>query len=473
MNITRAIRTLGLSAAVTATSLFAPAAVDKVALRMGFETSFTAKAFAQAKKKQNRKLPGLKEKVLKQIGKVEDLVSPDIEKNPKAQPNFAEALKELAKLLKDCKGKCNKYELSTAYRYYGYIYASMDNMGKAIEYYDKVVAQSPDIPVGVELEALYLLAQLTYQRERYEDSLKYLNGWINLSTVVGADVIFLRASIKYAKDDRRGSLQDTTKAIDMTEANGRVAKEQWYGLQRALLLEKEDYRGALPVLEKLVRHYPKIDYWSQLSSTFGLLNKELDQLHSLDAVNVMGGLTSRQNTVNLTYLYLDQGVPYKAARVLEKGISSKAVEKKVKYLRVLAAAWRNAKESKKAISVLKEAAALAVKEDAAGKDEKKYKAEEGNIYADLTGLFLDVDDSKGAIAAGKNALKVGSLKSEGEVHTNMGIAYVDLEQYKSAVGSFQKAMEDKKFARFAESWLKHANQQQARKEQLERSLARS
>ncbi len=470
LNISNIISCAVIYAAV---GFLAPAVFNNFAEVVGVDAK-VAVANAQAKQKVTRKLPGISERMLKDLGTLQEFISPNTEENPNAKPNLPEALKMLGKMEKSCKDKCNSVEMSSIYRFYGYTYITMDppNYNQAISYYNKLVALSPGITVAVELEALYILAQLTYQQEKFDAALANLKKWMSISTIVGSDKIYFWASICYAKNDMRCALDKITEAIDMETAKGNVANEQWYGLQAALLLEKEDYKRAVPVMEIMVRHFHKAEYWTRLANIYGLLGRPKDQLHSLDAVYVMDALTRRQEYVNLASLFLENEAPYKAAQVLERGMKAKAVERDVKNLKLLGLAYSYAKETEDAIKILNEAAKAAKKEDAAKQGDKGYKPEQGNIYTQLTGLYLDLDDSKGAVSAGKKALKASNLSSAGEVHVNMGIAYVDMEQYKSAISSFEKAKKDKKYARFAANWLRHAEQEYERQQQLQKAMKR-
>ncbi len=423
-------------------------------------------ASAEAADQKTRRLPGISEKIMKRLAVITELTNPDTEKNANAQPNFPEALKELRSLEKTCERSCNEYEKAQVYRFYAFAYYSMDNYPKAIEAYKQVYSKSPNIPIAVELDALNALSQLSYSQEDYDSALKYLNLWMDLSTIVGADKIFLRGTIYYAKDDKLKAIRDVNKAISMLEAKGKIAKEQWYNLQVALYLEKEDFKSALPILEKLVSNYPKVKWWTQLGNIYGMLGREKDQLGSLDAVHVMGGLDKGRDIINTAYLYLGENAPYKAAKILQDGIEQKKVERNSKYLKILANAWRAAKETDKAITATQQAAKVAAQEDKANKGKKKYQPEQGNIYAELVALYLDKDDSEAAVKAGKSALKVGNLKKPCEVHTNMGIAYVDMRKYKSAIGSFKEARKDKQCRAFVNSWLRYAENEQKQQEAL-------
>ncbi len=471
MYITHLLKRTSSILCLSALGLAAPVVLDQVSGQWDSQIQFGSFAEAQAKKKtKTRSLPGIGPKVMKQLGVITEHVSPDTEKNPEKKPDFRKALAELDKMKKSCSGKCNKYELGQMYRFYAFAHYSMDDYAKAIGAYKSVVAQSPEIPIAVELDALNSLTQLSYAQDNYDDALKYLKQWMDLSTIVGADKVFMYASICYSKGDKTCALQKVTEAIKMQEDKGKVAKEQWYGLQLAIHLEREAYKPSKGILEKLIRNYPKVKYWTQFANVNGLLDRDKDQLASLDAVAIQNKLEKRQDIVNLSYLYLGSDAPYLAAKNLEKGMKDKKVERNVKYLKILASSWRASKESKKAIAVLQEAAGVAKKEDAAKRNDKKYRPEEGNIYAELVGLYGDIDDAKSAIDAGKKAIAAGNLKRACEVHTNMGISYVDLNQYKSAISAFEKAREDKQCRALVNNWIRYAQNEQRKKDELAKAI---
>lgn len=466
MNVAKFARAIVVGSVLTPAIYVLVSTVSVASQSIGLDVGIVSSALAQDNERKTRRLPGISEAMMKRLGVVTELTSPDTEKNPNAKPNFQKALKELKDLERYCEKKCNDYEKAQVFRFYAFAYYSLDDYDKAIESYRQVYLKSPNIPIGVELDALNSLSQLSYAQEKYSDALKYLSAWMELSTVVGADKYFLRGSINYSKGDKRRALDDVNTAISMYEGKGKLAREQWYNLQLALNLEKEDYKTSEIILEKLVANFSKPKWWVQYANIKGLRGKEKEQLASLDAVRVMGGLDSSRDIVNTAYLYLGDDIPYKAAIILEDGIKRKKVERNVKYLKILSNAWRSAKETDKAIATTKEAVKVAAQEDKANKNKKKYQPEQGNIYADLATLYLDKDNSEAAVKAAKSALKVGNLKKPCEVHTNMGIAYVDMGKYKSAIGSFEKARKDKQCRAFVSSWLRYAENEQKQQEAL-------
>lgn len=442
---------VGRSLLVATLATLAMPAIDNALSASGVDLNWVADASAQGSKKEKRALPGISESFFKKLGKVAELASPPENKDGTQPPgDFKAALEEVKKVEKGC-DKCNKYEWAQIYNYYGWIYYSLEDYKNSIKYYKKVVEQSPEIPWGLELQVTYTLVQLMFAQEQYADSLKMLDTWMGLSDTVGDDAYYLKSQICYQMEDKSCAQENINTAVKMAEKDGNVAKEPWLSLQKALYLEKEDYKSALPIIEKMVRHYPKKSYWQQLAGVYGMVEREKDQYYTLDAAYTMGALEKEQQLLNLAYLSMANEYPYKAAKVIEKGMKEKVIEENAKNLETLANAWRLAKDNDKAIPVMERAAS---------------KADNGDLYGQLVALYLYVDKTKQAIEAGNKALNKGGLRRVGEVHLNMGIAYLEDTQYESAIKSFKKAKEDKRIKRTAENWLQHTQREKYRAEQL-------
>lgn len=457
-------KVLASSLSVFAAVLVAPIAIERAVQDVsGGQVSLSSSALAQTNAPaKKRRLPGIRETVFKDIGKVQAFVSPDTEKNPDAKPDFNRALKEVKKVEAKCDKDCNPYEKSQVYNVHAYISYSLGRNAEAVNYYKKVIAQSPNIPLGVELQSMMYVAQMSFQLERFDESLDYLDRWMKLAkqanTEIGPQIFQLQAVICYQSNRKKCAFDSIKKAIKLVEDKGKIADEGWYNLLRALYLDEENYKPATEILEKMVRHYPKKSYWNQLGSMYGMLERPKDQLHAMDATYVMGGLTKEKELLNLAYLYLSEDVPAKAVKIIEKGMKQKVIERSEKNLEVLGLALRQAKEAKRAIPILAEQAK---------------KSDSGNAYVQLLGVHLDLNQPREAVKAGNLALKKGNFKkgAEGELYINHGIAYFELRQFDKAIASFKKASKDKRTARTARSWGAYAEAEKKRYEGLKRSLA--
>jgi len=455
MKLTKSIRALPSVVCLSAAVLAGSVVVDKGLDAAGFESSLIAKSQAQAKKEQEkRRLPGISESFFKKLGRVSELASPPEGKDGVTPaPDFKGALKELKDIMDYCgrKDRCNGYEMAQVYNYFGFVYYSLEDVKQAIKYYSLVVDQAPEIPWGLQLQVMYTLAQLEFSQDRYKEAYKRLNDWMQYAETIGPDVYYLRSNICYQMEDKKCAIDNINLAVRMVEEKGQVAKEPWLNLQRALYLEKEDYKSSLPIMLKLVRNYPKASYYQQLAGIYGMLDQPKKQLAMMDATYLMGGLKTEQQLLNLTYLMIQGEYPYRAAKVLQKAMDKKVVKRTERNLETLAKAYGQAQEKRKAIPIMEEAASL---------------SDTGDLYGTVMSLYLDIDKSKEAISAGRKALKKGKLEREGEVHLNMGVAYSELKEYKKAIDAFEKAAKDKRTKRFADSWLQFAKRELYRQEQL-------
>ena len=450
---------------LSAALFVAPSVIDQTLDLLGVENlniAMQAQAQTQTKKHcqddgQPRRTPAMSEKIFKDLSKVTALAQPEAEEGqPEPQPDFPGAKRELDKVLDRCiKNECNKYEMASIYNYMGWISFSLNDTLGAIKAYELLVAQVPEIPQGLELQTYLTLGKLALQEEKLDTSLKYVNKWIAASCTEDAEVYQLRSNIHYFKNDKVNALKDITRAVKMVEDKGQTPKEAWWNLQKALLLEREEYRTALPVIIKMIRHYPKFQSWDQLSSIYGILEQETNQRHALDALYQMGGFTKENQYINLAYLYIGADYPYKGAKILQEGIDKKIVKANSRNLQTLAQAYAASQELDKSIPVMEKAAA---------------SADNGDLYAQLVSLYLGKDNFSKAISSGKKAIEKKNLRRAGEVHLNMGIAYFEQKKFEAAVSSFKKAKDYDATSRLADNWMRHAASEWDRDTKLKEAM---
>lgn len=423
-----------------------------VALQAAGQPGFAAgSAVAQEQKEKpkykTRKTPALRESVFKKFGVVQELVSPEEEG---AKPDFRKALEELRKIEKGA-DKFNKYEKAQLYNYYGFVHYSLENFRDAVRYYKLVVAQSPEIPIGLEQGTMYTIAQLYFVLEDYPNAIDALLAWMEVAPIVGADSHILLAQAYYQSNQMTPALKHTNIAVEDWESRDKVPKENWYSLQRALYYEKNDFKKVIGILEKMVRHYPKITYWKQLSGMYGSTNQEKKQLHALETVYLMGGLDKEKELLNLAYLLMGEEVPYKAAKVVAKGIKDEIIEPTAKNLEFQAQALRLAQEVKDSIPVMLRAAK---------------KSDKGDLYARLAGIYLDSDKNKEALDAAAQAIKKGDIKRMDQLYVVMGMARANLGRYEDALKAFNQCSKDKRSKRTCQQWAKYIEGEIKREEQL-------
>ena len=427
----------------------APALSVNVLSQFGLDASF-AQVQAQKEQQATRKTPALTQPVYKKLAEALVLINPEDEGK---EPDFNAALKVLKKLESKDAAKWNEYELANLYNNFGYVYYSLENYAQAVKYYNLVVAQSPNIPVGLEISTLYTIAQLQFVQEDFRGAIATLEKWFKVQdpVFINADNYALLATAYYQNKQFDKSLANVDKAIAMYKEKGEVPKENWYSIKMAIQYDREKYREVAEILEILVRNYPKISYFKQLAGMYNLIKKEKQSVYLTDATYVAGALDKEGEVLNVAYMMLGEEYPYRAAKILEQAIKEKVVEPTSKNLDTLATAWSLAQETDKSIAVLEEAAA---------------KADTGNLYAKLAGNYVDKDKNREALAAGKKALDRGDIKREDQLQVVIGMANANLGNWDACKKAFRQARKDKRSEAFASNWLKYCQGEQEREQSL-------
>lgn len=405
---------------------------------------------------EKRRLKSLDQKFFKRVAKVDLLLNPEVnEKTGEApEPNYQAAWPELQNLLNRCED-CNEYEMAQLYQRAAVIQYNMDNVPKAIEYFQQVVSKSPNIPESLEATLKYQIAQLLTSEERYQEALTTFDQWEALCpSTVPDDYFYFRAQNLFLLERKDEALREINKAIGLAEGKGEIAREAWYKLKMAIHVDQEDFSAAEDVAEKLVVHYFNTRLLAQLASLYGMNNKEAEQRAVMDALNVADALDKESQYKNLAYLYLGAEVPYLASRVMEKGIKADVVERTSGNLETWAVSLSQAYEVEEALPIMEEAAK---------------KADDGKLYATLAAIYLDAEKYEEAVTSAKEALDKGDLRSEGEVHMYMGSAYMNLEQYEQAIETLGKAAKDEKYGKYASDLIKYVKREQERDSELRRS----
>jgi tetratricopeptide (TPR) repeat protein len=345
----------------------------------------------------------------------------------------------------------NSYELANVYNLYAFIYYSREDYANALKSYEKVVAQ-PDIPIAMEVNTKFTIAQLYFVQEQWQKGINALLDWFKVTESPNANAYVLLAQGYYQTKDYNKALFNVEKAIQMYKEKGKLPKEQWYNLARFLYFEKNDVNKTVDVLEELLKYYPKKQYWVQISHMYGEQKKEKQQLAAMETAYVQGMLDKGTEQVTMAYLYLNADVPYKAAKVMDKGLKSESIEGKSKNWEIAGNSWRQAQEIDKAIPAMEEAAA---------------RSDKGELYARLGNVYLDGDQFKKAITAINKGLSRGGVKRPDTARLVLGMAYFNDKQYAKAREAFQAAGRDERSAKYAGQWLQYMDSELERQKSLQ------
>lgn len=374
-----------------------------------------------------------------------------------------EAALKYLDVLKSRSGKkeLKPYEKAQLWNFYAYAYLTKENYSKAINAFEKVLAQ-PGLPEGLEVSTRFTLAQLHMANGNVTEAIVLLEQWFVIAKNPGADAYVLLAQA-YIQDKRvDDALKPLLSAFDVAKKQGKPEKENWYALLQYVYAEKQQYKKQVNVLHVLVSRWSKKQYWLSLFGVYAELEDETLQLNVLETAYVQGMLDQKGYLITLAQLLAINEAPYKAAKVMEKAIADKLVEPDAQNLERLGEYWRLAQEIDKALPNLVKAAKL---------------AEDGKPGMRLAYLYMSLYQYKNAAKQIKASLSKGGVRKPVDAQMLMGTALFHAEQYEQAGKVFQSVVkmtrekEMEKQHKQAQQWLDIIKSEIKRVEEVKAYLA--
>lgn len=390
---------------------------------------------------QTERVPALREKVYGQLARAQEQAD---------NGNLAEGISILGEVAEKS-DSMNSYERAMMWNFYGFMYYEQGNTKEAINYFEKVVNESP-IPESLEKSTLFSLAQLALSDGQFQRAIGFLNQWEGLAEKdeMGKAWV-LKAQAYYQADKHREALPLIDKAIAAADAKNKIPDENWLILKRALHYEMEQPEQVAKVMERLVTSYSKPEYWLQLAGVYAQLEQDAKQLAVLEAAHQQGYIEKGSEWRQLAQAYYFNELPYKAAETMQEAISKGKVDASVDNLKFVAQAYTQAKEYDKAIGAYKKASA---------------KVEHGKFAAQIAQLYLTLDNNEEAVEYAKQAINKGDLDNEGNLYLAEGMALLNLKRYEQAIESFEQAGNWEATERQAKQWLKYAKSQHKQQQQM-------
>ncbi|NRA43011.1 MAG: hypothetical protein HRU21_11995 [Pseudomonadales bacterium] len=359
------------------------------------------------------------------------------------EEKYSKALDKLKALEKV---KRNAYEKAQTFNMFAYVYFNQEKYAAAAQAYEQTL-KTENLPDSLAQTAQYSLAKLYLIEEDYQRSLNALNAWFNLVEKPGAEAHILKAQLLYQLERYNQALTEVKKAITIIEAKGQKPKESWLLIERAVYYANKDFKGMERCLQDLIAHYPKAQYWVQLSAVYNELGKSGKELSVMETAYDQNMLTKESQIVSLAYAFLGQEIPYKSAQVMIKGMKDGLVEENAKNLSLLADALMLAKEYDAAIDVMSKAAKASQK----GKD-----------FFKLAQIHTERQEWNLALKNVSKALVLGELKDEGGAYILKGLILFNMKRLNSAQKEFKLAAKIDGHESVAKQWLRYIDSEQKR-----------
>lgn len=407
-----------------------------------FKSGLLLSAAENKAPRKTRKTPAMRERIYSQLSRAQKL----------ADENKVEEGLAVLDRVKSRIDQINSYEKAMLWNFYGFIYYGKDDAKSAIRSFEKVVEQK-NIPESLELSTLFSLAQLSMASGQFNKTINFIEKW---SVVKGGELsdsaLVLKANAYYSMKEYKKAEESITEAVKHVFNQEKIPKENWLVLKRALHYETKKVKQVTHVSEQLVRYYSKPKYWIELANMYGETDQTEKQLAVMEAALQQGYVSKKTDIQSLAQLYYFSGAPYKAARLLSSSITKGAIDGDVKVLKFIAQAWFTAKETDKAVPILKQAAQL---------------SKDGNVDAKLAEAFVELERWEEVIMAAKEAKRKGMLDNPGNIYIALGMAQFNLKDFSSAMKSFQLAKNEKQQSKVADQWLRYVKKEKYKHEKLQ------
>lgn len=339
----------------------------------------------------------------------------------------------------------NTYTQAVIHQGLGHVMASQERMREALTHFERSVSLN-ELPNSQHFQLMLQIAQLYYIENDYRTSLTKLDEWlcaVPTEKSNRADAYELKASAHAELEEYRPALQAIERAIAISDD----PKEQWYQLKLGMHFELKEMPEAAETLEILVQMSPnKKDYWIQLSGVYLELQNEARALSVLALANRKGLLDKESEYKQLSSLYQSEGVPYKAADILQGAIEAGGVENTKRHWEMVAGAWYEAHELDRALAAYERAGA---------------QASDGEIDLQRSSILVDQERWSEARSALSRALNKGGLsdRQTGNAYLLLGMAEFNLNNFSAAREAFNEATNYGTIRQAAQEWLNHLDQQ--------------
>ena len=265
------------------------------------------------------------------------------------QQAYDDALKTLNILLEDVGD--HAYEKAVVLQTLGYVQTGRQDYPAAIQAFEQSLALEL-LPDDTQQRIRYDLAQLCLTSGKTVKAINVLEYWFGQTQQAGAAAYVLLGQAYAQNKQYRKAIPALQRAIELSDTH----HAEWYEALLAMHYELQSYQACIPLLKDMIRLFPqRRAYWKQLAHVHLALNNHDAATATLELALRDGALSREQELTQLAQLYLYSGIPYKAARLLEKQMETGTVNDNATHRILLAQAWSATGERQEAVRALENA----------------------------------------------------------------------------------------------------------------------
>lgn len=217
------------------------------------------------------------------------------------------------------------YESFILDRMRGAVAMSTGDVDVAAKSFDAVI-NSGKLPAPEQLKIIEAMAGTYYRAKDYGKAIAWSQRYLKQDDS-NAQMRTLLIQSQYLHGDYAAAAKELSAEFQADDKAGRVPSEERMKLLGDSYAQINDNAGYVSVLERLIAHYPKKEYWADLLARLQRKPNFSDRL-ALDLFRLQlatGNLTSSNNYMEMAQLALQAGFPAEAKKVIDKGFETGAL----------------------------------------------------------------------------------------------------------------------------------------------------
>lgn len=304
------------------------------------------------------------------------------------------ALRELNRLMERRGADMKDFDRASVLQIRGSAHVNLDNLESALRDFRDALRLDV-LPEEQQNRLRFNVAQLFFVTERYEESLEFFEEWLGQEGIeVAHGTYFMVAAANYHLEQYRDALDPLDRAIEKAPEPER----RYYELKNVLLSNLDMVPERTELMEEIISLWPdELSFWRQLASLYLEQDEPFKSFATMEAAYLNGLVESESDIVLLAQYYSTFNNPHRGAELLEREIEAGRVERSVGHLELLSQLWSQAREHRKSIPVLREAAEL---------------SDDGQLFFRLGQALMADENNEAAEEAFTSAINQGGLSDQ-------------------------------------------------------------
>lgn len=265
-----------------------------------------------------------------------------------------EALNQLNTLMQRRGENMKPFDRASVLQVRGSVKAALEDYRGAVADFEGAIQQNA-LPPEQNLRLRFNIAQLYFLTENYAKAIENFNQWLLEEPNPSANAFFMLAAAHHYQRSYREARRPIEQALRLAEKPER----RYFDLANIVYAELGLANERTVLLNRMIALWPgEVSYWRQLSALHLEQNRQRESFLVLEAAYLAGLISAEGDLISLAQFYAIFNNPHRGANLLEKEMRDGRVARNGKNLELLSQLWSQAREHKKAIPVLREAASI-------------------------------------------------------------------------------------------------------------------